>query len=414
MRPSFRGLPWVLVLGLACSGHKEPQVPPTPDPMAARQLTPSLKAEAQPVVAGNTAFACDLYAQLRGGTGNIFCSPYSISTALAMTFAGARGVTEQEMARVFHFDLPQERLHSVFGALQQSLDTGTTFEGYRLAIANRLWGAQGMTWQAPFLSITRTAYGAELQPTDFAGNPESARQLINGWVGAKTAGLVPDLLPQGSVDRDTRLVLTNAIYFKGRWASQFDSAQTRNVAFQRPGSTAVTVPFMHQTQIFQRAKVEGAQLVRLPYQGKDLSMLLLVPDGVDGLPALEARLGPATLAEWRGRLQEGQVSLALPRFKFSQKLELAGVLGRMGMPSAFKPTADFSGMTGSPNLMLGGVYHQGAVEVNEEGTVAAAATGVVVAPTAVQPLVVDRPFLFMIVDEVTGSLLFLGRVVDPS
>jgi serpin B len=404
----------VLLLTLLSCGHHTPETPPV-DPVQLRQLPPEFQAEAASLVAGNTAFALDLYNQIRRTPGNLVLSPYSISTALAMTWAGARTETATEMASVLHFSAGQPRLHSLFGALQKSLDTGVGLRGYRLDIANRLWGQQGRAWLTPFLTLTREQYGAELQPLDFWQNTEGSRQTINAWVSQRTAGEIPQLLAPGSLDPNTQLVLTNAIYFKGTWQTRFDAALTTNAAFQLEDGSSVQVPFMHQNASFAAANLATVRLVELPFKGADIVMVFLVPASGRSLGDLEAELSPARLTEWFAAMHEGTISLALPRFRYSAAFGLKEDLSKMGMSRAFEPAqADFSGMDGNGNLFLAAAVHKARVAVDEEGATAAAATGILVGPTAALPLNLDRPFLFFIRDKVTGSILFLGRVADPS
>jgi serpin B len=380
-----------------------------------RQIPAELQADLAPVVEANTAFALSLYARLKEREGNLFFSPYSISTALAMTWAGARDTTEQEMARILNFLLPQDRIHPIFGALQQSLERGTGLGGYRLSIANRLWGQQGYPWLPPFLDLTRTQYEAELAALDFAGNPETCRQTINAWVLEKTAGKIEELLPPGILDATTKLVLTNAIYFKGQWESRFDPHETHDGAFTLLSGQTIQVPTMRQEGEFGLGNTTTASILVLPYAGLDLSMVFLLPHEANGLAALEAQLTPGNLNALLGAVRPSTVVVHLPRFRTTSEFALKPTLAEMGMVSAFNPsTADLSGMDGRRDLFITAVVHKGYVEVNEEGTEAAAATGVIVGPTSAGPFfAADHPFVFLIRDSVTGSILFLGRIVDP-
>jgi serpin B len=389
---------------------------PGPDPLTARQLPQGIRTDADAVVAGNNRFALDLYRNVKKEQeGNLFFSPFSVSTAFAMTYAGARGTTEAEMAAVFHFPGEPVRLHEGFEALLHSLDTGAGFGGYRLNIANRLWCQSGFTMLGPFLDITRERYGAGLEPVNFKTAPEDARNTINTWVEDKTNGKIQDLMPRGSITTDTRLVLTNAVYFKGLWLRQFDPAQTRNRDFRVDATRTVSVPIMSQKGDFDFGRPEGLKVLRLPYQTQDLAMIFLLPDADDGLAGVEDRLTPDNLAAWLESADEATVTVFIPRFRIESKFSLNGTLSDMGMPTAFDDRADFSGMTGAMRLVIQSAVHQGYVEVNEEGTEAAAATGIGVGVTSVPPtFTADHPFLILIRDEVTGSILFLGRVVDPS
>jgi serpin B len=332
-----------------------------------------------------------------------------------MTYAGARGATETEMASVFHFPAEQVRLHEGFEALLGSLDTGAGFNGYRLNIANRLWGQAGFGMLDAFLDVTRERYGAELKSLDFRAAPEDSRETINTWVEEKTNGKIEDLMPPGSVTIDTRLVLTNAICFKGFWLSRFDTEKTRTEDFHVDPARTVSVSMMNQSGKFDLGQDEGLQVLRFPYETEDLSMVFLLPEAVDGVSDLESRLTVDNLGRWLDSCRETEVDVSLPRFRFASKFSLNNTLSGMGMPTAFSEGADFSGMNGDRNLFLQAAIHQAYVEVNEEGTEAAAATGVSVGVTSLPPSFrADHPFLILIRDEVTGSVLFLGRVVDPS
>jgi serpin B len=373
------------------------------------------------VVKGNTEFALSLYGKLRGQSGNLFCSPYSISTALAMTYAGARGPTAAEMARALDFTLEPGRLHPAFGALQNRLIEGSgPKHGYQLNVANALWGQEHFGFLPDFLNLTRRDYGAGLREVNFQADPEAARRVINAWALQQTHDRIKGLLPQGLLTTDTRLVLTNAIYFKGFWAKQFKKAQTRPELFKLAEGGQVQIPLMHRTGHFQYHDGGDFQALELAYQGNDLSMVILLPKKVDGLSALEKKLTAANLAAWLGRLGEQEVQVALPRFKVTRAFNLNQVLESLGMRQAFiAGGADFSGMSGSngKRLFIQAVVHKAFVDVNEEGTEAAAATGVVVkalAARVTRDFRADHPFVFLIRDNLSGSVLFLGRFTNPA
>jgi serpin B len=319
------------------------------------------------------------------------------------------------MASVFHFPPEPVRLHDGYQALLHSLDTGAAFDGYRLNTANRLWGQSGFNMLDAFLDITRERYGAPMVDVDFMTDPDAAREAINTWVEDRTNGKIKDLMPQGTVTSDTRLVLTNAVYFKGLWLSQFDEEETRTRDFHVDAARTVSVPMMKQEGTFALGRAEGVQILRLPYRTEDVSMIFILPDAVDGLAAVESRLTVDNLAAWLESASERTVVVSIPRFKIESKFSLNQTLKDMGMPTAFTDGADFSGMNGAGGLRIQAAIHQGYVEVNEEGTEAAAATGISVGVVSVPPqFTADHPFLILIRDEVTGSILFLGRVVDPS
>ncbi|WP_435011407.1 serpin family protein [Tundrisphaera lichenicola] len=371
------------------------------------------------VVPGNTRFALELFGKLQNRPGNLFFSPGSLSTALAMTYAGAREETAQEMARTLHFSMPQERLHAAFGSLLKALDPGDSKRGYRLSIANRLWGKKGLHYLPAFLSIVKDQYRAGLEELDFTAT-EQARSRINDWVERQTEGKIVDLIPPDVLDARTRLVLTNAIYFKGDWSTPFPKGATKEEPFHLAADRAVPAPLMHRQENLRFWAGDGLKALELPYGEGDLSMVVLLPDAIDGLPALETGLAPEKLDKWIAGLRSKSVQVALPRFKMTSQFTLGDVLTKMGMPLAFDQLdADFSGMTIQEELYIEEVVHKAFVDVNEEGTEAAAATGVIMAPRAMAvptPPVVfraDHPFLFLIRDTRSGSLLFLGRMADP-
>ncbi|MHC4547480.1 MAG: serpin family protein [Planctomycetota bacterium] len=362
----------------------------------------------------NARFALDLHAALRTRTtGNLCYSPHSLTTALAMTYAGAREETAAEMARVLHLELPPERLHAAFARLQRTLDVRS--EGCRLHVANRLWGQQGFRFLEGFLAVAEQRYAAPLATLDFAGDPETARRKINAWVERRTERKIRELIPAGLLDRATGLVLTNAIYFKGAWATRFDPRRTLTAPFHVAGGQQVQVPMMVVHHRFRHARVGPVQVLELPYRGDRLAMVVLLPTEREGLPALEREMTPANLELWLGRLRGSKLSVFLPRFRITSGFRLREVLASLGMPRAFRAAqADFSGMTGRRELFISEVVHQGFVEVHEEGTEAAAATGVVMARGAPRVFRADHPFLLLIRDRTSGSLLFVGRVVNPS
>ena len=369
------------------------------------------------VVKGNNEFAFDLYGQLREQEGNLFFSPYSISTALGMTYAGARGQTAEEMAKTLHFTYGQDKLHPALGTLVAQVN-GAKNGGYQLSTANALWGQKGVHFEPDFLQITKTHYGAGLKEVDFGGATEESRKTINAWVEKETRDKIKDLLKEGVLTPDTRLVLTNAIYFKGNWASQFKKNLTREEAFHVAADKKVQTPLMTQQGKFNFFESATFQMVELPYVGKDLSMVVLLPKAVDGLPALEKALTAAKLAEWVKNLHETEeLTVTLPKFKTTSEFQLHDTLARMGMSKAFSPRdADFSGIDGDKDLFLSGVIHKAFVDVNEEGTEAAAATAVVLEPNAIKVKPVfraDHPFVFLIRDKRNDAVLFLGRLSNP-
>jgi serpin B len=371
------------------------------------------------VVMGNNNTAIDLYAQLRAQEGNLFFSPYSISTALAMTYAGARGDTAKEMSQALHFSLDLDRLGPAFGSLYKRINGEGQKRGYQLSTANALWGQKDYKFLPEFLKLTRTHFGAGLQEVDFIRETEAARQTINQWVEKETKEKIKDLMPPGSITVDSRLVLTNAIYFKGDWEEQFKKDLTREEPFKLGGEKTVKVSMMNRTSKVSYFEGDGLQVLEMPYKGKDLSMVVLLPKKVDGLADFEKGLTEEKLAGWLGKLRSQEVIISFPKFKMTREFSLEGVLTRMGMKLAFVPNrADFSGMNGGTNLFVSAVMHKAFVEVNEEGTEAAAATGVVVTATSLPPpkpvFRADHQFAFLIRDMQSGSILFLGRVSNPA
>lgn len=380
--------------------------------------------ELDTLVEGNSEFAFDLYRQLSDESGNLFYSPYSVSLALAMTYAGARGETEERIVRALHFDLPQGQLHPAFNQLDQELASrgegaqGKDDGGFRLNIVNAIWGQKGYSFLANYLDTLARNYGAGLRVVDFANAPEQSRELINDWVEEQTEDRIQDLIPQGAIDTLTRLVLTNAIYFNAAWASQFEEDLTSPGIFHLRDGSEVEVPMMHQTDSFRYAKNANFEAVELPYDGHELSMVILMPP-VGQFEAFEDSLGSGTVAEAIDRLQTGQVALTMPKFRVESSFNLNDALSEMGMGVAFEPgAADFSGMDGTRNLYITDVVHKAFVDVDEEGTEAAAATAVIVgltsAPGEPVQVTIDRPFIFLIHDMETGTILFIGRVTDPT
>ena len=392
-----------------------------------RIVAPSIPTtDQEELVRGNTAFALDLYHYLKDEEGNFFYSPYSISQALAMTYAGARGETEAEMATTLQFTLPQDRLHPAINALDQELasrsELGTYAtelgdEGFRLRIVNALWGQQDYTFLPGFLDTLAENYGAGMRLLDYAADPECARRTINHWVSDQTEERIEELIPRGVIDKLTRLVLTNAIYFHASWSYPFDPDETAPGIFHLLDGGQVTVPMMRQSESIGYAAGEGFQAIGLPYQEHALSMLLLIPEAGE-LASFEASLTPSRLDEILAIMENRPVHLTMPRFTIESSLGLVDTLRTLGMPAAFGAEADFSGMDGTRALFIGEVLHQAFVSVDEAGTEAAAATAVMV-PMGISErepveVAVDRPFLFAIRDRKTGAILFFGRCTDPT
>jgi serpin B len=387
---------------------------------AMAQTAPTPTPDQAELVKGNNAFAVDLYGQLRQQSGNLFFSPASISTAFAMAYAGASGSTAHEMAATLHFTLPPDRLHPAMGKLLGEMNA--PHAGYQLRVADALWAEQDESFLDSYLKLTEADYGAGFRKVDFKHAPEAVRATINQWVADQTADKIKDLLPSGAVSLATRLVLTNAIYFKGDWQSQFDKARTAQEDFHLSAAQAVKAPLMHLEGRFNYFNGVTFQVLEIPYKTGDLSMIVLLPNDAGGLPALEQSLTAASAQQWLGQLRGGgKVILTLPKFKMTERFELNSILGALGMRQSFENgVADFSAMTGKRDFCISAAIHKAYIDVNEEGTEAAAATGIVMRPMAMareQPPIVfraDHPFLFMIRDNRSGGILFLGRLTDPT
>ncbi|HUT15530.1 MAG TPA: serpin family protein, partial [Anaerolineae bacterium] len=377
----------------------------------------------QKLVSGNSAFSFDLYQAIRSNDANVFYSPYSISLALAMTYAGARSETARQMADTLHFTVTQDRLHPAFNALDLELSSrghgakGKDGEGFRLSIANSIWGQRDYTFLAEFLDVLAQNYGAGLRLLDFEKAPDDSRVVINDWVADETEDRINDLLPDGSITPLTRLVLTNAIYFNAAWKYAFEEDFTEDGTFHLLDGDQVTVPMMSQTETFDYAEGAGFQAVELPYDGDELSMLILLPapGQFDGFAStLDAERWDSIV----GIMAREQIHLTMPKFSYDARLDLAEVLADLGMPDAFSMAADFSGMDGTRDLFISGVFHKAFVAVDEAGTEAAAATAVVISlkamPGMPREVSIDRPFLFAIRDIKTGAILFVGHVVNPA
>jgi len=372
----------------------------------------------QTVVEGNSYFGFDLYQEFKSEEENLFFSPYSISTALAMTYAGARGQTEKEMAEVLHFSLAQEPLHSSFSKLQSELNAIQDKGHVQLSIANSLWAQQGYHFLDTFFDLNKKYYGTGLNFVDFAAQTESARKTINIWVEDKTQQKIKELIKPRMVDSLTTLVLCNAIYFKGDWMSQFDKKRTIDSDFYTSSDKAIKVSMMSQKTKFKYNDFGDFSAIELPYEGNDLSMIIFLPKEIDGIAEFERNLTNDNVKNWIDRLSnsyESEILVSLPKFKTTCEFELADILAEMGMPHAFAG-ADFSGMTGKKDLFISKVIHKAFVDVNEEGTEAAAATAVVMEKGISRSLRfrADHPFVFLIRENQTGSILFIGKIADPT
>ncbi len=384
----------------------------------ANQLSAAAQSEA--------SFAIDLYKKIEGGKSNLFFSPHSIVEALTMTYAGAKGTTQSEMRAVLHLSMPDDQQHAAMNALDLALQSrgagqkaqdGTPF---RLTVANALWGQQGHNFLPTFLDTIAVNYGTGINLLDFIGATEASRVRINTWVSDKTDGKITDLIPPGHITPDTKLVLTNAIYFNAAWATKFEKSATTTLPFQT-STGSVSVPTMHETTELASAVVGGNvdevgyHAVALPYAGNELSMLVICPDD---FAAFDTVLTADKLNQIIESLKPGRVELSLPKWKLIDETSLGDPLQTLGMQAAFK-NADFSGIDGALGLQISDVLHKAFVAVDEDGTEAAAATAVLVKTTSVPidpPTVVkvDKPFLYIIRDNATGAVVFLGRIMDPT
>jgi serpin B len=385
----------------------------------ASQALAAERTEMNPLVEANTAFALQLYDKVRSTEGNLVLSPYSISAALAMTYAGARGDTARQMEQTLRFDQNKSGLHELFGRLDAALKAAQGSN--ELSIANSLWPQAKYPFREEFLNLLKRDYGATVTPLNYEREAERARVTINQWVDDKTRHKIVELIGPGVLDALTRMVLVNAIYFKGTWATPFFESATRPDNFYPRPDTTMTVPFMHRRGHFRYGENDRLQLLALPYNGGQLEMVVLLPRSRDGIGPLESSLTSASLAAWTSGMWDQEVDVALPRFKMTSSFSLAQALTAMGLTDAFDPDrADFSGMDGRAHwLYLSAALHKAYIEVNEKGTEGAAATAMAVAARAVRLKEVlrefraDHPFLFLIRDSTTGSILFTGRVMKP-
>lgn len=408
----------VSILLSACNGGPAGTAQST----RAREKNPTVsESDLKTLVDGNNAFGLDLYQTLRSQDGNLILSPFSVSLALAMTYAGARGDTETQMADVLNFGL-QDQVHNAFNALDLALEeTPIVFdkdqEPMQLSIANSVWAEQTFTFLPDFLDTLSVNYGAGIQLMDFINSPDPSRKIINQWVSDETKDKINNLLPENSITSDTKMVLVNAIYFKADWLSPFDANDTYDSSFKLLDGSEVTVPMMGQQLYIPYFVGDGYAVAELPYAGESAVMTLLVPD--EGrFEEIEAQIDGAMFNEALANLAPADVTLRMPKFEFESPFNLSDALIEMGMPLAFDENrADFSGMTDQQDLYIGNVIHKAFVAVDEKGTEAAVATAVVMeGATAMMPenvLTINRPFLFFIRDVETGQILFIGRVLNP-
>ena len=377
-------------------------------------------ADLKPTVDGNCAFALKLFSHLNATNSNLCLSPYSISSALAISYGGARGNTEKQMSTTLHFLADQDMFHSAMSKICRifaDIDDGRRIE---LSVVNGLWLQKDHHFTPAFLDLAQKKYNALVDPVDFMTAYEPIRKQINLWVESQTKQKIKNALPSGRLSADTRLVIVNAIYFKGKWASRFDAKNTKEDSFWITSDKSNDVPMMRQKHVFRYSEQDNLQILELPYFGYDLSMLILLPKERNGLSEIEGHLICDNLAKWTKALGVWTVDVRFPKFSTDSRFSLKQTLSAMGMSDAFDASrADFTGMSPKRPLFIDAVEHAALVEVDEQGTVAAAATSVSFScATSVPPpsatFHADHPFMFLIRDNHTGTILFLGRVVDPT
>jgi serpin B len=388
-----------------------------------RERAPSA-ADVPELARGNQAFALDVLRTVAAAkpSDNVVLSPYSISTALAMTYAGARGTTATEMQQTLHFTLDQTRLHPAFNAVDQTLATrgqgksGADGTPFRLNVNNSIWAQRDYPIESMFLDTLAVNYGAGVFLANFAQQPEPARAAINAWVSEKTEKLIPELLPTGSIRPDTRFVLTNTVYFNAAWKTKFENEYTSQAAFTKANGSASQVPMMHAGFGMPYAKGANYEAVALPYASDELEFIAVRPDA-GAMDALQRAADGAWFTALLAGLTDSSVQLAFPKLDYDTQTSLKDALQALGMQAAFSGSADFSGLT-SGSVMIDDVIHDAVIKVFEGGTIAAGATAVTVTETSAlvfeHTLTFDRPFLYFIVDRPTGQILFLGRVLDPA
>jgi serpin B len=386
----------------------------------------SEKPEHDAFAASRAAFALDIYQAVRKQPEqvgkDIFLSPHSISIALAMTYAGARGETAAEMKRALHFDLPDERIHDAFSHLDLALARrGQNAQGkdgkpFRLTVVNSMWGQQGTPFEQPFLDTLAKSYGAGMNVVDFIADTENARQTINAWVEEKTEDRIKDSLQPEAVDDTTRFVIVNAVYFNAAWAAKFDPSATRDEPFTRIDGSQIQVSMMNRMVFRPYAAGDGWEAVEMPYDGDELSMLVIAPSA-GTFASFESTLTGDKVLDILAGLETKEVVLHFPKLRVEGDFGLKAPLEALGMKTAFADAADLSGIARIKPLQLTDVVHKTFVEIDERGTEAAATTVAIGGGTSapIEPIVmkVDRPFFMAIVDRQTKTLVFFGRVLEP-
>lgn len=400
-----------VILGIASASYAIIEMPLS-DEMTARVIA-----------AGTNEFALDMYREVSGleEEGNIFFSPYSVSMTLGMVYGGARGNTALDMSSVLHFNLPVEAVNTGFQLLTKTISFGRpseleTGDPFTMAISNGLWVQQDYELLDDFVSAVREFYGASVESLDFIGDTEGSRETINSWVARNTMNKILNLIPFGVLDTDTRVVLTNAVYFKASWTHPFNLNATSDRRFILEDGSEVVVPMMTNTDSYRYASSDDWSAVVLDYAGGDAGMLVIMPTGDMG--EFQEGFDAELLAAVRSSMSSRNLHLSMPRFEFTRSMPLSTILRSLGMESAFDSSADFSGITGNRDLYISEVLHKAYVKVDETGTEAAAATALTMATTGMPAppaeMNINRPFVFIIQNNLTGSIVFMGRVMNPS
>lgn len=410
-----------LGLTLGCS-RPEPLLGEDAKSTAERLTVQAPAADVEQTVRGLNEFTLALHRRTASATQNVITAPASITTALSMASAGAANATLDAFRATLNVTLPQSDFHAAMNTLDRALTSrgqgqqGTNGHPFTLSIVNQTFAQKGFHLEPSYLDLLAQQYGTGLKLLDFKTQPEPARLAINDFVSFHTADLIPNLLAEGTITTDTRVVLANAVYFNASWDSPFEKTSTSPGPFTRLDGTTAQVPMLRDSAHSARSgTVGGVEVVELPYQGHEVSMLLLVPPA-GGLTALEGSLDVAKLDAYLAALTQGQLDFSMPKFAIDLETTLAEPLAAQGLGVAFSSLADFSAMTGDRSLSISDVVHHAVIKVTEEGTEAAGATAIIFGTTSIpltRPLHVDRPFVYFIRDNATGALLFMGHVVDP-
>lgn len=416
-----RLVPALFLLLAACTAPTgEPAAQESAPAPAASTATVEPAQEPAGVAQGATAFGIDLYRRLGQEERNLFFSPVSLSGAFGMVQAGARGETEAEIARVLHYPLPRESLHPALGGLMRGMALDQP--GRRLAVANAVWVQRDYPLLPDYVRLLGQDYAAAPETVDFLADATGAAGRINKWAERNTNGRIKNLLRAGDLSANTRLVLTNTVWMKADWLRQFHPAMTRPGDFHAGAGDTIRLPFMHQQEPFRHLDTPGFQAIELPYVGEEMAMIVFLPKARDGLPAFEGELDAEKLERWIGQLRAGgpePVDLALPKIRLETRYQLARTLSDMGMALAFGQGADFSGIDGRRGLFIAKAIHQTFLQVDEKGTEAAAATALVMNESSGPPppkirFHADHPFFFLLRDNRSGAVLFMGRIAAPS